>query len=111
MGGTTGSVSYTHLDVYKRQAATPPNDGSGSTYNQYDFAFDRLGVRVPAIVVSPLIEAGVVDHTVYDHSSVPATMERLFGFGPLTARDAAANDVRHLFTLTSARTDLSLIHI
>jgi phospholipase C len=62
-------------------AATPPNDGSGSTYNQYDFAFDRLGVRVPAIVVSPLIEAGVVDHTVYDHSSVPATMERLFGFG------------------------------
>ena len=86
-------------------AATPPNDGSGSTYNQYDFAFDRLGVRVPAIVVSPLIEAGVVDHTVYDHSSVPATMERLFGFAPLTARDTAANDVRHLFTLTSARTD------
>jgi phospholipase C len=36
---------------------------------------------------------------------VPATVERLFGLGPLTARDAAANDVRHLLTLTTPRTD------
>jgi len=86
-------------------AAPPPGDGSGSTYNESGFTFDLLGVRVPTIVVSPLIAAGTVDTSVYDHSSVPATMERLFGFAPLTARDTAANDVRHLFTLTSARTD------
>ena len=42
---------------------------------------------------------------VYDHTSALATVERLFGFGALTARDAAANDLRHLFTQTTARTD------
>ena len=85
--------------------AAPPADGSGTAYNDTGFAFDLLGVRVPAIVVSPLIAAGTVDHTVYDHTSALATVERLFGFGALTARDAAANDLRHLFTQTTARTD------
>ena len=59
------------------------------------FVFNQLGVRVPAVIVSPLI-ANQVDHTVYDHSSVPATIEKLFGLQPLTARDAAANDFTHL---------------
>jgi hypothetical protein len=34
-------------------AATPPDDGSPSTYNQWGFTFGQLGVRVPAVVVSP----------------------------------------------------------
>jgi phospholipase C len=84
-----------------------PTDGSPSTLNEYGFTFKQYGVRVPAVAVSPLIPKGVVDHTVYDHSSVPATLERLFGFPALTHRDAAANDLRHLATLTLAtsRTD------
>jgi phospholipase C len=57
------------------------------------------------VVVSPWIAAHTVDHTVYDHSSVPATIERLFGLSALTARDAAANDVTALFTETRPRTD------
>jgi len=56
------------------------------------FAFDRLGVRVPAVLVSPWVAAGRVDHTVYDHTSVPATIKKMFGLPRfLTARDAAAN--------------------
>ena len=86
-------------------AATPPDDGSPSTYNQWGFTFGQLGVRVPAVVVSPWIPAHTVDHTVYDHSSVPATIERLFGLPPLTARDAAANDVTPLFTEPRPRAD------
>ena len=86
-------------------AATPPDDGSPSTYNQFGFTFSQLGVRVPAVVVSPWIAAHTVDHTVYDHASVPATIERLFGLPALTARDAAANDVRTLFTQARPRTD------
>jgi phospholipase C len=62
-------------------------------------------VRVPAVVVSPLIPAGTVDHTLYDHSSVPKTLEQLFGLNPLTQRDAAANSVVPLLTLTTPRTD------
>jgi phospholipase C len=93
---------YDHLPPVD---ATPPNDGSGFGLNDTHFPFDLYGVRVPAIVVSPLIAAGVVDHTVYDHSSVLATVERLFGMPALTQRDGAANDVRSLLTLSSPRTD------
>ncbi|SDB88822.1 phospholipase C [Raineyella antarctica] len=86
-------------------AATPPGDGSGPSYNRSGFAFDRLGVRVPALVISPLIPKGRVDHTVYDHSSVPKTVQSLFGLPPLTERDKAANDLLHLLTLDTPRTD------
>jgi phospholipase C len=85
--------------------APAPNDNSPSTYNQYGFTFQQYGVRVPGIVVSPSIPAGVVDHTLYDHASVPATLERVFGFGSLTQRDAQANDVRPLLSLSAPRTD------
>lgn len=86
-------------------AAVPPDDGSPSTYNQWGFTFNQLGVRVPAVVVSPWIAAQTVDQTVYDHASVPATIERLFGLPALTARDAAAKDVTALFTQAQPRTD------
>ena len=35
----------------------------------HGFDFSRLGVRVPTVLVSPWVPAGV-DHTVYDHSSI-----------------------------------------
>jgi phospholipase C len=85
--------------------APPPGDNPDPSYSQHGFAFDRYGVRVPAVVVSPLIQAGTVDHTLYDHASVPKTLEHLFGLKPLTQRDAAANDVVHLLSLSSPRTD------
>lgn len=50
---------------------------------------------MPAVIVSPLIKPGV-DHTVYDHTSVLATIENLFGLDPLTARDKTANNFIHL---------------
>lgn len=60
------------------------------------FIFNQLGVRVPALIYSPRLVQPRVDSTIYDHSSVLATLERLFGIPPLTARDAAANDFIHL---------------
>jgi phospholipase C len=86
--------------------AVAPGDTQGkSPYNKYSFNFEQLGVRVPAVVVSPLIPAGTVDPTVYDHSSILATIERQFGLGALTARDRSANDLLHLLTLPAARGD------
>ncbi|GAA1260876.1 hypothetical protein GCM10009665_58440 [Kitasatospora nipponensis] len=38
-----------------------------------------LGVRVPMLVVSPWTRGGVVDSTVYDHTSVIRFLERCFG--------------------------------
>jgi phospholipase C len=86
--------------------ATPPGDTAvGSKYNQYGFAFDRYGVRVPAVVVSPYIPANTIDHRPYDHSSIPKTIEGAFGLASLTNRDKAAQSVLSLLTLPQARTD------
>jgi phospholipase C len=83
-----------------------PGDGSGtSRFNKFGFNFQQLGVRVPAVVISPLIPAGTVEHTVFDHSSILATLERQFGFQPLTQRDSNASDVLPLLTLATPRTD------
>lgn len=85
--------------------AVPPGDPPVDSYSHHGFRFDRLGVRVPTLVISPHVARGVIDHTEYDHTSVLATVARLFGFGALTARDAAAADVLHLLSLKTPRTD------
>jgi phospholipase C len=84
---------------------TPPGDLETARYIQHNFKFDQLGVRVPALVISPYIARGVIDHTVYDHTSMLATVERLFGIGNLTNRDKAANDMLGLPILDTPRTD------
>jgi phospholipase C len=85
--------------------AVPPGDTITESYVQHHFRFDQLGVRVPALVISPRTARGVIDHTVYDHTSMLATVERLFGMKNLTERDKASNDFRHLFALETPRTD------
>ena len=87
--------------------AVPPGDeaGPGSKYNQHGFPFDQLGPRVPAIVISPLIPRNIIDHRTYDHASVPAAIERIFGMAPLTDRDKLVNAPNALLTLASPRTD------
>lgn len=70
------------------------------------FGFDRLGIRVPAVIVSAYIPKGTVDHTVYDHTSVPATVKQVFGLPAfLTKRDAGANTFQGLLSLDTPRTD------
>jgi phospholipase C len=81
-------------------AATPPDRYTSQ------FAFDRYGVRVPAVLVSPYIDAGTIVDTVFDHSSIPAMVKKTFGLPDfLTRRDAAANTFEHVFTRETPRTD------
>ena len=78
----------------------------------YHFDFTQLGLRVPAVIISPLIPARTIDHTCYDHTSVLATLRARFPeIGWFTERDRLANDLAHLFTLSpaTARTDAPLI--
>jgi phospholipase C len=87
-------------------AAIPPGDTAPlSKYNQYGFTFDQYGVRLPAIIVSPHIRKNVIDHRLYDHSSIPATVEEAFDVPALTARDKAANSATALLNLADPRTD------
>lgn len=57
------------------------------------FAFDRLGVRVPAILVSPWIRKGTVVDRVFEHASIPATITAHFlgSFDARTPREKAAD--------------------
>jgi phospholipase C len=48
------------------------------------------GARVPSIVVSPFSRRGVVDHTVYDTTSILRFIEWRHNLAPLGTRDAAA---------------------
>jgi phospholipase C len=67
------------------------------------FDFRTLGVRVPAVVVSPRVGRGVVDPTLYDHASIVASLRLLFAPDqpPLTRRDARASTFLHLVTDTA----------
>jgi phospholipase C len=90
-------------------AAPAPNDNPNNDpkfdYSRFTkFDFKQFGVRVPAIVVSPRVKKGVVDHTIYDHTSVLATIEHFFNVKPLTERDAKANPLTPLLSKT-VRTD------
>lgn len=92
-----------HGGFYDHQApppTTPPGDQSKYANPNYYFLFNRLGVRVPALVISAYTAKGTIigddpaaQSTQFDHSSVLATVEKAFGLAPLTNRDAAANNL------------------
>lgn len=81
-------------------AATPPDD---SGPGEMGFTFDRLGLRVPALVISAYTAPGTVLHDEMHHGSVIATLCRQHGLAPLTARDAGATAIHNAITLTAAR--------
>lgn len=86
--------------------ATAPGDRNINQLKDLNgFDFKQYGVRVPAIIVSPRIAKGTVDHTPYDHTSILATVQRMLGMGRLTQRDEAANDLRPLFENSPLRND------
>jgi phospholipase C len=85
----------------------PSPDGKKSRHPPFDFT--RLGVRIPAILVSPFVAKGQVDSTNYEHSSLPATIKALFHLPEnLTARDKAANTFEKNLSRSLPRTDTPL---
>lgn len=74
-------------------AATPPMPGAG----EMGFEFDRLGCRVPAILVSAHIERGSVFSDTMHHGSLAATLSDRFGLKPLTPRDVGAPSIADAF--------------
>jgi phospholipase C len=81
-----------HGGIYDHELPPATVNPDGKPSIDPPFAFDRLGLRVPAVLVSPLIAPGTVDSTLYDHTSLLATVRELFNLpDPLTKRDAQAN--------------------
>jgi phospholipase C len=57
-----------------------------------EYTFDRLGVRVPAVLVSPWLPRQVVDAPC-DHTSLLRSLIEKWGLGAMGARTAQATDV------------------
>ena len=80
-----------------------PPDQPGGT----GFQFDRLGVRVPAIVISAYTPPGTILNTIFDHTSALSTVVNVFRLpaGKLGERQRAAKDVSEALSLPTARSD------
>ncbi|OIQ82494.1 Non-hemolytic phospholipase C precursor [mine drainage metagenome] len=90
--------------------AVPPDNSKPQP-----FGFDRYGVRVPAVLISPYIKPGTVLRAApdgdlphngppypFDHTSVIATIRKCFNLGgPLTNRDSVAPDLESVLNLDS----------
>ncbi|KAJ4772611.1 Non-specific phospholipase C2 [Rhynchospora pubera] len=114
-------ITYDEHGGYFDHVSTPvtgvPSPDGIVGPDPFYFKFDRLGVRVPTIMVSPWIEKGTVVHgpkgsptatSEYEHSSIPATVKKIFDLpsGFLTRRDEWAGTFEGIFqTRTQTRTD------
>ena len=102
-----------HDHVFPPTGAVPPD----STPGDEGFGFDRFGVRVPAILVSPYIKAGTVFRTntavPYDHTSILATLRDWLSIPAAdmlpSKRIAAAPTLEQVLTLTTPRSDLPTV--
>ncbi|XP_040989772.1 non-specific phospholipase C6-like [Juglans microcarpa x Juglans regia] len=113
-------ITYDEHGGFYDHVKTPYNDVPNPDGNTgpapYFFKFDRLGVRVPTIMVSPWIKKGTVisdskgptPNSEFEHSSIPATIKKMFNLSSnfLTYRDAWAGTFEQVIgELTSPRTD------
>jgi len=84
---------------------SPPTLPYGDSFRSaVGFNFDRLGVRVGAIVVSPYVTPSV-SHALFEHASIPATVTQQF-IGP-PDRHAPYRRERHASTLQELLIDMS----
>ena len=74
---------------------------AGDTGTGMPFEFDRLGVRVPAILVSPYIPKGtVVDGRVFEHACIPNMITEFFLNGDAKRTDREAKSSTFLDLLS-----------
>ncbi len=81
----------------------PPPDAAAPA-GELGFTFNRSGYRVPAIIVSPWVEPGSVYSEEYRHTSLIATLRKMWSLGDaFTRRDAAARTFERVFSLEAPR--------
>ena len=71
------------------------------------FHFDRLGVRVPAILISPWVQKGSVINDVFEHASIPATVTDFFlgAYDARSPREKTANTFLDQLSLKTMRSE------
>ena len=59
--------------------------------------FGQMGIRIPAVTVSPWVRRGHVSHSIFGFESILKMIEYRFGIPPLTRRDAYAQNIARSF--------------
>ena len=59
--------------------------------------FGQMGIRIPAVTVSPWVRRGHVSHSIFGFESILKMIEYRFGIDPLTTRDAYAQNIAKSF--------------
>lgn len=90
-----------YFDHVPPPEACSPDPGGTGGYDATDL--DRLGLRVPFVLVSPWARPGYVSHEPHDHTSMLRFVEALFDIPALTARDANASALLDLFDFSCPR--------
>ena len=75
-----------------------PDDRANADVNQ---DFGQMGIRIPAVLVSPYARRGHVDHNIYGFESILKLIGYRFGLGPLTTRDKYARNIARSFDFES----------
>jgi hypothetical protein len=84
--------------------AVPPSPPQPDWEEQQFHWFNRLGIRVPALLVSPWVRQGF-NPTPFDHTSLLKYLIWKWNLGPLGDRTAQANSIGPLITESQARAD------
>lgn len=91
-----------YYDHVQPPATVSPDGINGLTNESFlvPFHFDRLGLRVPAILISPWFKAEV-DSTTYSHSTIPGSIIDALQLpgGFLTKRDANAEKLTQKYLI------------
>src|SRR3954454_7286671 len=63
--------------------------------------FGQMGIRIPAVTVSPWVRRGHGSHSIFGFESILKMIEYRFGIPPLTRRDAYAQNIARSFDFQS----------
>jgi phospholipase C len=93
-----GGGCYDHI--------APPAAVPDGYTSREGFTFDRLGIRVPSIMISPLTERGTVITDTFHHTAFIRSMRERFNLGAaLTPRDESAPLLTPAFNRADPRPD------
>jgi len=90
---------YDH--VVPPAACVPDETPPRLTPTSVPASFDRYGIRVPMVVVSPYSKPHFVSHRTHDHTSILRFIETRFDLPALTARDANADPPLEFFDFST----------
>ena len=102
--GPADRVGRTGRNLRSRPSGTGSATGPGCTDGRAGFHLRSFRLPVPAIIASPWVEPGSVYNEEYRHTSLIATLRKVWNLGDtLTQRDASARTFDHVFTRDTPR--------